>query len=417
MAPAVESFSPIRTSGIASTLFLFPGYHSRNMVGNWWNNFLAGVNPKFYKSAQSWQGGKIDKVTLGGLTIARKEMDDIFEKYGVVNQFREFLAIPEVRIGEKLSTAGAIGRVPLIGKGTEVGIKLGNAIENNGRIAHFFDRVSKGDSFQDAALSVKRYLFNYDELTTFEQKVMRRAFPFYAWTRNNLPLQIRSLVEKPAKFAQLGDLVNFVESRSTPPRGEDAIVQEWMKTQTPIRTRVDENGDPEYFLLGGWLPSGDLNKIANPFKILEDELSPFVKAPFEIGSGFSLFLDRKIEDFPGQKERFIGINLRKKSTNLLRNIRILTTLDTLVSTAEGAFRGGETGILSDRRAKPIADTALQILMGVNIRSVNRKQSLRSAKFEIRELKGLLRRERRRGREANVETLREELANLTRNIQR
>ena len=53
----LEAFDQVQGVWKASTLFLFPGYHSRNMVGNWWNNFLAGVNPKFYKSAQSWQGG------------------------------------------------------------------------------------------------------------------------------------------------------------------------------------------------------------------------------------------------------------------------------------------------------------------------------------------------------------------------
>ena len=407
----LETFDNIQGIWKASTLFIFPGYHARNMVGNWWNNFLAGINPMFYKTAIDWQSGAINKINLGGLTIARREMDEIFERYGVVNQFREFLAIPEVRIGEKLSTAGTLGKVPVLGRGTEFGIKIGNNIENNARIAHFFDRVNKGDNFRDAALSVKKYLFNYDELSGFEQKVMRRFFPFYAWTRNNLPLQIRSIVEKPAKFAFLGDVINFVEEQKTPPRGEGVIVQDWMRRMTPIRTRIDEDGDPEYFLLGGWLPSADLNKLAEPWKILEDELSPFVKAPFELGSGFSLFLDRKIEDFPGQKEKFIGLNIRKKATALFRNIRILTTIDTILASTEGAIRDGETGILTDRRAKPIADTALQILLGINVRSVNRRQGLRSAKFAMRELKSQLRREKKRGRDANVEKLKEELVNL------
>ncbi len=412
------AFDQIQGIWKASTLFIFPGYHARNMVGNWWNNFLAGTNVKHYGTAQQWQSGKINSVNLGHKGIvAREQMDEVFTKYGIMNQFREFLAIPEVRIGQRLSDAGALGRVPVIGKGTEVGIKLGNAIENNARIAHFFDRVIKGDSYRDAALSVKKHLFNYDELTKVEQSIMRRAFPFYAWTRNNLPLQIRSLVEQPQKFAQLGDVVEFVNGRTGKPQGEDAFVQEWMRDQTPVRTRIDSDGNAEYFLLGGWLPAGDIGKIVQPFKILEDELTPFIKAPFEIASGFSLFMDRKIEDFPGQKEKFVGVRMRKRATTAARNIRLLTTLDTLLAAGEGAFREGETGILTDRRAKSIADTTLSILMGVNMRTVDRKAAKRQVDFQIRELKGLLRRERRKGNEANAEKVRDELLDLTDRLRR
>ena len=440
MHPFLEKFDAIQGVWKSSTLFMFPAYHSRNYVGNLWNNNLADATmwlPNrhgkvgYYSLSAKYLPprlpGKpttagIQSLTLHGKKYTRREMDDLLEQHGVMNQFREFLAIPEVGIGVRELPGGPVlGKIPLVGRATEAGIDIGSWIENHARAAHFFSVLDKTGDAKRAAFSVKKHLFNYDELTDFEQASMRRLMPFFAWTRNNLPLQVRNIVTQPQKFSQLKDIIDFVEGEKTPPKGEDVIIQEWMKRQSPIQTRTDLDGNPEYFLLGGWLPAADIGKIAAPWlglpKIFMDEASPFLKEPIEQLINFDTFLQRKITEFPGQKRKFAGINMSTKMVGWLRNVRMLSLLDTIGASVEGHIRFDEesgrtkTGIFSDSVAKPINDMILAQTMGMNMRVVDRRAARAGLASQMNELKKILRRELRKERVRNAEIVRDELIDL------
>ena len=437
MHPFLEKFDKIQGLWKSSTLFMFPAYHSRNFVGNLWNNNLADATmwlPNkfgkvgYYSAASEWAPIRssvtpLQNITLGGVRYTRQQMDDLMEKHGIKNQFREFLAIPEVAIGVKPLPGGEfLGRVPGVGRATERGIKIGTWMENHARTAHFFSALDNGKTAKEAAFSVKKYLFNYDELTDFEQASLRRIMPFFAWTRNNLPLQVRNIVSQPHKFSQLKDVIDFVEGEKTKPKGEDVLIQKWMKKNSPVLTRNDEGGNPEYFLLGGWLPAGDIEKIAKPWlgigKIIQDEASPLLKEPIEQLFNFDSFLEREIEEFPGQKRKFAGVNLPVRMVGFLRNIRLLSLLDNIGASVEGAIREDQkTGIFSDATAKPIADMVLQQTLGLNIRSVDRSAAARGVVAQMNELKALLRRELRAGKVANAENVKDQLIDLTKRLQR
>src|SRR3990167_5934575 len=103
------------------------------------------------------------------------------------------MAYPRTRVNP-LSPAGRLMRAPR---------EIGRFIENNARIAHFADRIAKGDGMLDASLSVKKHLFNYNELTPFERKVMVRVIPFYRFISNNLPLQLQFAAKQPGKFGAM----------------------------------------------------------------------------------------------------------------------------------------------------------------------------------------------------------------------
>jgi hypothetical protein len=447
MNPFLEKFDKMQGLWKASTLFMFPAYHSRNFVGNLWNNNLADATmwlPNkhgkvgYYSAAanyspirgpQSRLGGKIpsQSITLHGQKYSRREMDDLLEKHGIMNQFREFLAIPEVSITAKQLPGGEfLGQIPGVGRATERGIKIGTWIENNARQAHFFSVLDKTGDAKKAAMSTKKHLFNYDEMTPWEQATLRRVMPFFAWTRNNLPLQVRNVVSQPHKFSQLQDMIDFVEGEKTPIRGEDVLIQEWMKENSPVRTRVDADGNPEYFMLGGWLPAADIGKIAKPwlgvFEIIKDEASPFLKEPIEQLLNFDSFLDRKITDFPGQKRKFAGVNISTSFAGWLRNIRALSLIDSIGASVEGAIREDprtgkrQTGIFSDSTAKPIAEMILAQTLGLNIRSVDRATAARGVQAQMADLEKLLRRELRAQRFANAERVKDELLDLTKRLQ-
>jgi len=53
---------------------------------------------------------------------------------------------------------------------------------------------------ESAGLLMKAAQFDYSNLTTFERGVMRRVLPFYTFSRNNVPAQIRALMNDPDRI-------------------------------------------------------------------------------------------------------------------------------------------------------------------------------------------------------------------------
>ena len=68
-----------------------------------------------------------------------------------------------------------------------------------------------GGSIDDALEMVYKLHFNYGGLSAAERKVGKRLFPFYTWTRNNLPLQVSFLANSPGKFNRLMSLRRNIE--------------------------------------------------------------------------------------------------------------------------------------------------------------------------------------------------------------
>jgi hypothetical protein len=50
--------------------------------------------------------------------------------------------------------------------------------------------------------------YSKESFTQFERDYMKRAVPFYAWTRGSVPLMGKQLVLSPGKYAQFGKLAN-----------------------------------------------------------------------------------------------------------------------------------------------------------------------------------------------------------------
>jgi hypothetical protein len=289
---------------------------------------------------------------------------------------------------------------------------VGGVIEDNARLTHFFAKLDSinpatGKHFTppEAALSVKKYLFNYNELTDFEQAFMRRAAPFYAWTRFNIPLQLRGLVERPENYAAIGDIINATERHTPKPRDEDQLVAEWMKANTAVRVRQDEKGNPEYLLLGGWLPAADIQRVFRSVKEIGSQLGPW-KVPAEMALNKDAFLGQDIESFPGEKEKFLGLPLSKRwIIQPLKQLRLLTEIDRVLAAAQEAGAFGDTKI-TNRHGDDIGSTAMRILFGFKLYPVNelrrRRELRRNRQKSLRELR--FDRLRRGG--VNQETLRE-----------
>jgi hypothetical protein len=395
----LKTFDTVQGYWKAITLSIFPSYHTRNVVGNIWNNYLAGLsNPRFYQDAIKYQMKATIPLKFGGIEYSRDELTRLMTDYGILN--RGFIA---TEVPQEVRSLGKIGGQARTLPGVKQGFIVGTSLENNARIAHFMWRLDAGDSPLRATRSVKKYLFDYATgLTPFEKSVMRRIFPFYSWTRFNVPLQLQALVTNPRPFVRLAEVVRTSREDTADTRLDSFqrdLLPDFIKENSGIPTRTDKNGNPEYFLLGGWLPAGDLEMLGRPDGILDKALgllSPFIKEPIEQAFNYDSFLKRKIEDFPGEKKKFLGMDIRRRLVHASKIIRLFGEMDALT-------RGAGDKELNDNELTALSK-ATRALFGIKGFSVDVPAQLRRLKAQRQELQRRKRSLLRRGDEANADVI-------------
>ena len=400
------------------TLAPFPAYHTRNVVGNMWNNYLAGMGPEtghFYIKALRLQRQTLGEgLTLGGRFYSTKQLTTLLEDYAVPGR-GFFIGELEPAIIKGLGGAPLTAEdIPGLGRIVKIGTRAGGKLEDNSRIAHFLWQLDKGAKPMDAALSVKKYLFDYVQgLTDFEKGIMRRVFPFYSWTRFNVPLQMQAIVSNPRPFVRLSELVQTArthgvagqpdfQTQAAQLRNEDKeLVPRFVKEGVGIPVRMTPEGDPEYFLLGGWLPAADLQALTASgfFDRVKDLLSPLIKQPIEQLTNYDMFIDQKIEEFPGETKKFLGVPVRRRIASALGNIRLLAEADRTIR----AFDADEE---ADRDVATRVGTLTRLLFGLKGFRVSLGREARRRVFERQEEVRRLRGAVRRGDEANAQILRE-----------
>lgn len=297
------------------------GFHIRNMLGNFWNQYLEmrpdqvvyynmkalakldDVQKAFRKDPSKWtpaekaamedyqefvrlglQGSNIYEVEFSRQARTWDFKDAIQERQkGLIGRALHPLA----RIGQKGTPLTERIKAPF-----EASRKVGDSIDEFQRFATFLyaKQAKKMDSKQAADL-VRALHFDYQEISPFEQDVMRRfVAPFYTWSRKNIPFQLYKLATRPGKFARLGQVQRTGQETS----GQDwEIIPQWMKEAFGIPF-----GD-EIFITG--LPATDINK--NLGQIAEESLNPFFKA---IASGMANQNLMTGERFEGDKVPVFG---------------------------------------------------------------------------------------------------------------
>ncbi len=333
----LEAYDHITNFWKRWTLLPFPLFHARNMVGNIWNGMLGGnMNPMTYAKCLYKQfGGKKD-IKFAGMSW--EKFNELAGKQGA--RRTGFTTVKE--FGTDLGGFGQGGRIrrvldspfnPLHNL-AETGGKVGTIVEDNAKLALFLDGLEKGKSVEEAGATMRKFLFDYGDLTDIEKTLRRIGFPFLAWTRKNLPLQIEAFVTQPEKFQALFKTINAIESGKKPTPNEQRYIAQWMQEQVPIAVNKKPDGTFSFFLAGNWLPPGELlSWLSSPnFKGIMGNLlqrtNPLLKAPIENYFNQSTFFEgQQLEYTPGQKGNFLGLSIGRKTINLLRNIRILNSLD------------------------------------------------------------------------------------------
>ena len=392
-----------RMQGIwkAWTLGPIPAYHFRNMVGNFWNNYLAGVvNPVHYARAARLQTAAV----RGQLNGQERALWKLVERFGITG--RGMYATEASFLNDAAKTLTE--RVTAI---PHAAMQAGSHIEDNARIAHFLDRLSRGWRPSEAAHSVKKYLFDYGELTEFEKNVMRRLFPFYAWTRKNIPLQLESLITHPGRVLPVEKGRQELYTESGRPNLD--LLPQWAKERMPAILPLAREGI-SYFPVESWLPYADLSKLDRPQDAVGELLTPIMKIPLELVTNKMYYFDRPIEDYPGEMEKFLRTDMPAWMAYLSRQTRVLSIANRLLGSGKEDPKG--------ESAQP--DLGLRVLRevtGIKFYQQDIAAARRRRAFEIRkELEKLsigLARAEKAGNEAEVQRVRPKVEDLKREVRK
>lgn len=121
--------------------------------------------------------------------------------------------------------------------------RVGNFTEDVLRTNQFLARKMQGWTSEAAAMDVKKWYFNFDELTETERNVFKRVVPFYSWLRFNTPLVAKELLKRP------GGPISQSMRLSQQGRQDQGYLPEHIGEQTAIPF-----GAPGRFITGLGLP-------------------------------------------------------------------------------------------------------------------------------------------------------------------
>lgn len=259
------------------------------------------------------------------------------------------------------------------------GRMVSNTAEDWMRISHYLAKRRQGFAPAEAAEAVRKYHFDYADVTPFERGVMKRFIPFYTFSSKNLPPILEDLATRPAKLSASirGATLGSEETQMfTPPYlGEGANV--------PIP------GAPEgaaRFISSFGMPFEDefvkaLGSVgALDFKRATGEvlggMNPFLKYPIEEATGRQLYSGRELRDLrPNFAGDVLGLG-NEDASHFLTQLLANTPASRTISTVEK--------LLDDR--KDALPKALNLLTGFKVTDVDlQKQQEIAARGTLQEI--------------------------------
>jgi hypothetical protein len=297
---------------------VMPSFHMRNYYSNnflnWLSNGASAFNFKTQKDA-------LKAVRSRGDVESLKDMRPVVNPDGEVFHWSDLYETGKVHgvidegffaqdIGAGSATRGLIKGLSPKADPTDTenfllfkkGMQIGSTVENMSRMTNFVNHIKNGKSVEESARLAKDALFDYSDLTAFEQNVMKRVLPYYTWLRKNSRKQVEQLIEQPDKYRTIARMEAGVEGMVDEEDKLDKrmlapFAQDWV--QTPFNS-MNQDGNKEPILFNPNLPYMDLGRIPDPtqpitsMKELFSQSAPQIKVPVEQAINKNVFFDDEI---------------------------------------------------------------------------------------------------------------------------
>ena len=295
-----------------------PGFFFRNYYGGMFMNYLANVPPVRY--VQFIKANKViqleNRLAVKGAEATQKELKKLERKQGKVPQehlvyvreLEEAGAFGPGQTGIEFEpTLTPMGSTVRIG-GKEITLQSLNLfssqffalrgarnvnmkVETLLRGALGFDRLVAGRGLDEAIDDIVKFHFDYDDLSRFERGVVKRAVPFYTWTRRAIPLMVEQYAKRPQVFHNYIRGMRMVEADESQQEG---VFPQWLMRQGGVPLNLKFGG--ENMFLAPDLPPRTMFDMVNPAtrgglgpeermrevaRAATGMLTPFAKAPME----------------------------------------------------------------------------------------------------------------------------------------
>src|SRR5688500_7302819 len=306
--PKVMAIHDRLLNGWKKLALLTPGYHWRNSFGGVFMNWLADVDEGRYAQLERLIANDADAapffrqtktVTRSAPAINDPELVAAYDEAKRLGVFGGGQSLDEIE--QSVDSRNPLSRLSPI----RASRKLGGAIENRLRGALFIDEYIKNGGDSASALEkMYKYHFDYQALGTGphrlnEASIRRLGIPFYTFTRRSIPLMLEMIVRNPGKINRYFQAKDNIERMSE----EEGIVPEYFTRNFAIRMPWTDDGNQTYLMPD--LPIFSLIEGSDPNQAL-GQVSPFIKTPFELGTGQQVWKGIPLENRPVEIPTAVG---------------------------------------------------------------------------------------------------------------
>ena len=329
---------------LAATTGRGPAYVINNLIGGMFNNHVGGVSAelhlvalgamrKLQKQVKILEKANPQKTfyeinrmaeqavmaELNRTVINGKGLGDLFAEFNRLGGFEQTdisaatqMALRETPTGEMAATLESFskqGRLkrtypePPAGKGEAAVRKITEFTTTNKaqmvmndlsqqsevflRLAAFLDGYKKFGDIDAAMAKTKMLHFDYRDLGPGEEW-LRRLMPFYTWSRNNVPLQFRTILMQPGKIQRAVKAQQAIGGVFETEEGDswlNEVMPEWLEKKGGMITGI-ASGMGNLALTPN-LPFMNVNDVTSRQGLL-GLLGPAIQAPIEMVSQRSL---------------------------------------------------------------------------------------------------------------------------------
>ena len=257
---------------------------TNSAFGNFFESYMtSGVNlldPTMIKNYIDYKSGK--ELEFNGYTTteitnamrlfggAETEASNLLREDSLYKSAKGIMDKPETPLTKffnKISPVNPLSSDFVAYRGV---MKAQGEIEEMSRFINVITHLDNGEDLATAIDRTTKALFDYSDLTDFEQNVMKRVIPFYTFMRNNIPLQLENMANSPAKYQRMLDFYNSAEDLNS--EREQKLKPSYLDGMLSI-------GNNRFLNLPN--PVFELESLINPKDFVQG-LNPMIKTPIEL---------------------------------------------------------------------------------------------------------------------------------------
>lgn len=337
-----------------------PRYHLRNIIGNVYNaSFVGGAGIQRYPQAV-WQqmkghiatqmkegtfSGQVYKALFKsppehsmikmatedgviGRGFFAADLNDLAEIAETAEDFAKAIA--------KMENPAEIYRIPVLRQWLQASSAVGQAFEDNARLALYMSQLKSGASRATAKAYVNKHLFDYINGLGEGDRAIKAIMPFWSWTRFNVPLQYGALWKNPVRNIVAQEFGKPYVQQNEQNNPEYQYLSQREKDLGAVKigeTTKDGKTMDKYMRTQGVLPIQDVGKVFDPenaglsplFDMMRNAYRT-VSPPADPNQNLDYF-GRPVEQYAGESKRFLGMPVRGTVKEIMQSIPALSELN------------------------------------------------------------------------------------------